>query len=354
MQYTVLNVAYPLVPVSADTAGGAEQIVSILDRQIAGTGWRSLIVGASGSRVAGELIPTPQWTGRIDENIRAWAAAAHRRAVELALREHEIDLIHFHGLDFYEYLPSSRSVACLATLHLPTAWYPASLFRERRPNFRLICVSDHQRRHCPPARVPVETIPQGIDVDSLAAPVKKGQYAAVLGRICPEKGFHFAIEAAAKAGVPLIIAGQVFPYEAHQKYFRREIVPRLRRTVRFIGHAGFRKKRRLLSGARCLLIPSTVAETSSLVAMEALACGTPVIAFRSGALPELIEHGRTGFIVENANQMAHAIRRVEELDPDRCRESARVRFSAARMAQEYFRIYRDMVAETGFSCASVS
>ncbi len=350
MHGTILSVAYPLVPVSRDTAGGAEQIVSILDRHLVEHGWRSLVIAASGSRVCGELIATPAWSGLIDQHVREWAAAAHRRAIELALREHDVDLVHFHGLDFRDYLPQSR-IPSVATLHLPSAWYPAEIFCERREAMRLICVSEHQRSHCRASRLPVDAIAQGIDVDAFEARVKKRGFALVLGRICPEKGFHHAIEASEKAGVPLLIAGKVFPYEAHRAYFRRAIVPKLKRAVRFIGHAGFRKKRRLLNAARCLLIPSTVAETSSLVAMEALACGTAVIAFRSGALPEIVEHGRTGFIVSHAGEMAEAIRRIQEIDPQDCRESARQRFSAARMAQEYFRIYREMIAETSFSCA---
>ena len=100
-----------------------------------------------------------------------------------------------------------------------------------------------------------------------------------LGRICPEKGYHIALDAAARAGVPMVLAGEVFRYPAHEQYFRDEIAPRLDASRRFIGPVGLHRKRRLLSEARCLLAPSLAPETSSLVAMEALACGTPVIAF---------------------------------------------------------------------------
>ncbi len=340
MNLTVLSVAFPLVPVSPDTAGGAEQIVSVLDRHIVAAGARSLVIAAEGSRVCGELIPTPRCNGKMDDGVRAWAAREHRRILIENLRG--VDIVHLHGLDFSEYLPDA-DVPCLVTLHLPPEWYPQSVFSIARPRLAYNCVSASQRRRCPESTVPILTIPHGLDFRGIA--VKRGNYALALGRICPEKGFHTAIGGAERARVPLIIAGQIFPYDAHLQYFRREIAPRLGRCVRFIGPAGYRKKRRLMSAARCVLIPSTVAETSSLVAIEALYCGTPVIAFRSGALPEIVEHGRTGFIVDDEAGMARAIRLVDQIDPNACRAAAAARFSAARMAQAYFDVYRRMTGE---------
>ena len=347
MPLSVVSVAYPLVPVSPDTAGGAEQIVSILDRQIVEAGHKSVVIACEGSRVRGRLVATPAWSGEIDATVRAWAAREHRRVIAQTVRESEIDVVHLHGMDFHEYLPEylpDTRVPCLATLHLPPEWYPVSIFAEARQDLLYNCVSSSQRRRCPNSQVPIATIHDGVDMESFRAPIKKKNYAVALGRICPEKGFHRAIGAAERAGVPLILAGQVFRYQAHQDYFRREIAPRLNGRVRFAGAVGFRKKRRLLNGARCLLVASTVAETSSLVAMEALASGTPVIAFRSGALPEVVEHRRTGFIVENEIEMADAIGRAGEIDPENCRKSARERFSAARMGEEYIRTYREMIA----------
>src|SRR5689334_14368807 len=127
------------------------------------------------------------------------------------------------------------------------------------------------------------------------------------------------------------------------------MLTRLDRQRKFHGSVGMEQKRRLLTGARCLLVPSLVAETSSLVAMEALACGTPVIAFRSGALPEIVEHGRTGFLVNDERQMADAIAAVGTLDPAACREIAGRRFSLEKMVDAYFAIYRSLAAgETPF------
>jgi glycosyltransferase involved in cell wall biosynthesis len=118
--------------------------------------------------------------------------------------------------------------------------------------------------------------------------------------------------------------------------------PRLDKARRFIGPVGFARKRRLLSAARCLLVTSLAAETSSLVAREAIACGTPVVAFANGALPETVEHGRTGFIVEGIEAMAAAITDAAALDQDLCRAVARERFSGTRMIERYMEVYRTL------------
>src|SRR5438874_162818 len=183
--------------------------------------------------------------------------------------------------------------------------------------------------------------------DAVRAAVQQRQRDAIalaLGRICPEKGFHLALNAAALAGVPLLIAGQVFPYPYHQRYFDEEIRPRLGPSARFVGKVGFARKRRLLSAARCLLVPSLVAETGSLVAMEALACGTPVVAFPAGALADIIEPGVTGFLVKGAQDMAGAIAAAGTIDPERCREAARARFPPGRMVERYLAVYERFAA----------
>ncbi|MCU6550980.1 glycosyltransferase, partial [Klebsiella pneumoniae] len=179
------------------------------------------------------------------------------------------------------------------------SWYPPEIFDLKRPQTYLHCVSAAQHRACPAHASLRPVIENGVPLETFATRHGKRRFVMALGRICREKGFHLALDAARAADWPLLLAGQVFPYAAHQDYFDRWIVPRLDAQRRFLGPVGRVRKRRLLSAARALLIPSLAPETSSLVAMEALACGTPVIGFRTGALPDLIEPGVTGFIVDN-------------------------------------------------------
>jgi glycosyltransferase involved in cell wall biosynthesis len=249
-----------------------------------------------------------------------------------------------HSLDFHHYLPGG-DVPVLATLHLPPDWYPQSIFNTNRHRFGMNCVSRSQHRSCPESPLLVDPIGNGVDTGRLCpSNAPKGNYALTLGRVCPEKGFHLAMDAARTAGIPLLVAGQVFPYQRHIEFFDREIRPRLSADCRFLGPVKFARKRSLLRRAGCLVIASTVAETSSLVAMEALSCGTPVVAFRAGALPEIVEHGKTGFIVDDPSELADAMRLATSLSSEECRQAAVSRFSARAMAARYFALYDQMIA----------
>ena len=343
MSLTILSVAFPLAPVSPDAAGGSEQILSMLDRAIVSAGHRSVVVAQEGSEVAGTLVPVPVSAGLLDDSARERGQAATRAAIASALARHPVDLVHMHGLDFYAALPPPGPPV-LATLHLPPSWYPAEAVRPSRPDTWLHCVSESQQGGCGAGDSFLPPIPNGIDVEALQARHAKRGYAMFLGRVCPEKGVHVAIEAARGAGIPLLIAGELFPYAEHRRYFEEELQPQLGPRYRFLGPVGFARKRRLLTAARCLLVPSLVPETSSLVAREAAACGTPVIAFPNGALSEAVEQGRTGFLVDDVQGMAAAIRRAGEIDPELCRATARLRFSKEKMIAAYFDLYSRLAA----------
>jgi glycosyltransferase involved in cell wall biosynthesis len=260
------------------------------------------------------------------------------------LERSRVDLLHFHGVDFHHYLPAEGPPA-LVTLHLPIDWYVPEALRVRPWSTWYQCVSSSQARRAPPELPLVDFIPNGVPLDDLRLRERKRRFAVALGRICPEKGFHDAITAARDADIPLVIAGRVFPYPEHIAYFRDAIQPHLDgKRVRFIGVVGPARKRRLLGAASCLLVPSLAQETSSLVAMEALACGTPVVAYRAGALPDIVEHGRTGFLVDGVGPMAEAIDRVAAISPGECRRSAELRFSADVMVRRYLDLYQRLSA----------
>ena len=313
MRLTILSVAYPLARVGPDAVGGAEQVLTLLDAALTQAGHRSLVIACEGSKVAGTLIAVPEISGSLTEPAREAAQKQHRRAIECALEQWPVNLIHLHGIDFHKYLPPPGPPA-LVTLHLPPSWYPPEIFRLARPRTYLHCVSNAQRRDCPSSSLLLPSIQNGVAVGAFQTHHAKRRFAIALGRICPEKGFHIALDAASRAGVPLLLGGEVFRYEAHERYYREQILPRLNGKHRYLGPVGLTRKRRLLAGARCLLAPSLAPETSSLVAMEALASGTPVVAFPSGALAEIVEHGRTGFLVRNEQEMAEAIAAAHMLD----------------------------------------
>jgi glycosyltransferase involved in cell wall biosynthesis len=353
VRLSVLSVAFPFAPVGPDAVGGAEQVLAQLDAALVRAGHRSVVVACAGSSTAGTLVVTPRANGPITDEVRRRVHAAHRRGIARALRRCPVDLVHMHGVDFHAYLPPPGPPV-LVTLHLPPEWYPPEVFQPQRPNTFLHCVSASQRARCPSGAKLLPDVPNGAALDAPAARHARRRFAVALGRICPEKGFHIALDAARRAGVPLLLAGQTFPYEAHQTYFAREIVPRLDRSRRFIGPIGPARKRRLLSAARCLLVPSLAPETSSLVAMEALACGTPVVAFPAGALPEIVEHGRTGFIVRDEQEMVLAIHAAARIEPEACRAAAQERFSLERTVERYFGLYRDLAQRGWFDSSELT
>jgi glycosyltransferase involved in cell wall biosynthesis len=336
----VLSVAYPFAPVGPDTAGGAEQVLAAIDAGLTRAGHRSLVLGQEGSRVAGELVPLPRLAGALDEGRRSALHAVVRERLDALLASQAIDVVHYHGVDFPAYAARSQTPA-VATLHLPPSWYPPATFGPDGP--WLVPVSASQAGACPPSPRLLPPVENCVPVEALQSlRLTRRGFALVLARLCPEKGIHLALQAAHRAGVSLLVAGELFAYPDHVRYVEREVTPLLDARRRVLGSVGFARKRRLLAAARCLLVPALVDETSSLVAREAMACGTPVIAFPRGALPEVVSEGRTGFLVEDVAGMADAIAAVGRLDPEVAREEARRRFRQETMVARYLALYADL------------
>ncbi len=340
MSLHILSIAYPFAPTGPCAVGGAEQVLTVVEEHLVTRGLHSTVVACSGSAAAGRLISSDVPPGLITPERREQVTEAHQRGIDRAVAA-GVDLIHMHGIDFHRYRVPAQ-VPVLVTLHMPPAWYPEQIWH-LPPNYQLQCVSELQRLACPAYlrdRLPVVT--NGVALPSIA-PQRKRRFALLLSRICPEKNLDAGLDAARQAGLPVLLAGSTFPYEEHLRYLREEIEPRLGRQARLLGPVTGARKQRLLAAARCLLIPSLAPETSSLIAMEALAAGTPVIAYRSGALPEIVEDGRTGFLVDNVDAMAAAITRFDAVEASACRAAAAARFPAARMVDEYLALYARML-----------
>jgi glycosyltransferase involved in cell wall biosynthesis len=346
----ILYVAYPLLQVHDESAGGAEQILWTLEREMARSGVHTTVAASAGSRISGEFFPTGEPCIQPDDYERRRIEHEDRVVEFVRRRQREgkaFDLIHDHSGSFWK-RASEVDTPVLATLHLPRSFYPEASFREVPSNVRFNCVSKSQAQSFAGLAGLAGVVPNGIALDCFdlaheADSPQQGHREGLLwlGRICEEKAPHLALEIAARAGIPITIAGQVYPFSYHQQYFEREVVPLLRSVpnAEFISGPRAESKRCLLRKARALLITSLAEETSSLVAMEAAASGTPVIAFRKGALPEVVKERVTGFLVEGVAQVVDALQCVSAIKSQACAHYAQENFNAAKMAERYSELY---------------
>lgn len=339
---TILHVAYPLAPVGPDAVGGAEQILFTLDRAAVAASHRSIVVAMAGSQVHGELAVVPDSAGCYDDNALERARRRHAITIADALNAHQVDIVHMHGFDFDAYLPPSGPPV-LATLHCPPDWYNRAALHPARAGVWLNAVSARQHASLQPNERLVASIENGVEMASPYCHARQN-FALMMSRIAPEKGTHIGLRAARRAGLPMLAAGRAYPYPDHDRYVREEIAPLLDRQRRLIGPVGSARKRRLLAAARCVVVPSQVEETSSLAAREALAAGTPVVAFAAGALADTVEHGVTGFLVRDEAEMAEAMLACATIAPERCQAEARQRFSADRMIGQYLELYARLLS----------
>jgi glycosyltransferase involved in cell wall biosynthesis len=349
----VLYIAYPLLPISVESCGGAEQVLVNVEREMNRRGHDTVVAACRGSKVAGELFVTGDApTGSDQFELRN---AEHNRRVRALIRERarEFDLVHDQSGTFWQSLKRDDNlpVPLLVTLHLPRSFYTEEAFARVPDVVTFNCVSQTQMASF--RDVQAMCVPNGINLHRYPFSSRTGRYVLWLGRICEEKGAHLAIEVAQRTGRQLMIAGQVYPFSYHHHYFREMIWPHLDgERVIWFESPNHQLKLELLQNAHAVLIPSLVEETSSLVAMEAMACGTPVIAFRRGALPEVIADGRTGLMVDSTDEMARAVDCVGQISTNECRQHVEERFSATRMAEDYERLYHRMAAKPDRTLAS--
>jgi glycosyltransferase involved in cell wall biosynthesis len=320
--------------------GGTERVVHWLTEELVALGHDVTLFASGDSCTSAKL--EAQWPRalRLDDSVRD-PNALHMLMLERVRQQaDEFDFLHFH-LDYYPFsLFSRQPVPFVTTLHgrldLP----------EHQPVFTtfssvpVISISDSQRRPLPQAGW-VRTVYHGLPAQLLTPLPVKPEYFAFLGRIAPEKGVDRAISIARHCGVPLRIAAKVDKVD--REYFDEKIRPRLHRSnVEYIGEINDAEKSEFLSGAIALLAPIDWPEPFGLVMIESMACGTPVIAFNRGSVPELIDDGLTGFIVEDEKGAIGAVDRLSKLSRKKIRLQFEQRFTARRMAQEYLAVYRSL------------
>jgi glycosyltransferase involved in cell wall biosynthesis len=317
--------------------GGTERVVSYLTEELVREGHDVTLFASADSVTSARLLPMAERSLRLDPACRDPIAHHLVMLDQVMARAPDFDVIHFH-LDYW-HLPLARRLEqpWLTTLH--GRLDQAEMVRVYR-HFReapLVSISDAQRAPIFDNRW-LATIPHGLPPDLHRPHDRPGSYLAFLGRISPEKGPDRAIRIARQAGIPLKMAAKVD--KADKCYFERCVEPLLAGPgVEFIGEIGESEKSQFLGEAMALLFPIDWPEPFGLVLIEAMACGTPVIAWRRGSVPEIVEDGVTGFVVDGEEQAAAAVGRLHELDRVRIRRCFEQRFTARRMAQDYLRVY---------------
>lgn len=322
--------------------GGTERIVSYLTEELVALGHDVTLFASGDSLTAADLVPCVPKALRLDPRVRDVVPYYMLMLDRVRRRADDFDILHFH-VDQFQF-PLFRSIAgrTVTTLHgrqdIPDLF---PLYRGFS-DMPLVSISDAQRRPILTANF-AATVHHGLPLHlHHGTPEAVGGYLAFLGRISPEKRPDRAIAIARAVGIPLKIAAKVDRADA--EYFKAEIEPLLTGGgVEFIGEINDQQKTQFLGGAQALLFPIDWPEPFGLSMIEAMACGTPVLAFRCGSVPEIIEDGLTGAIVDSMDEAVAALPRVMALDRKKVRQRFEQRFSATRMAEDYVEIYRSLV-----------
>jgi len=324
--------------------GGTERVVSYLTEELVRQGHEVTLFASGDSETSARLVAACRSSLRLDKHCQNQMAHHFVMLERVSQRADEFDIIHFH-VD-YLHFPGSRrdAITQVTTLHgrldIPDL---VPLYQEFR-EMPVISISNGQREPLPWANWQA-TVYHGLPRHLYRFQPGAGRYLAFLGRISPEKRVDRAIEIAKRVGMPLKIAAKVDRVD--KDYFDSVIAPLLRDSlVEFVGEIGDIEKNEFLGNAYALIFPIDWPEPFGLVMIEALACGTPVVAYRDGAVQELVEPGHTGFIVESLEDAVEAVRRVAELSRKQCREVFEQRFTATRMAHDYVQQFERLIARS--------
>ncbi|AMO23473.1 glycosyltransferase family 4 protein [Ramlibacter solisilvae] len=321
--------------------GGTERVVSYLTETLVDLGHEVTLFASGDSVTSAKLVAVCQRSLRGRTDNTDWTAWHTLMLDEVFARADRFDVIHFH-VDYLHY-PMARHCAtpCLTTLHGRLDLNHLPPLHRHFSDLPLVAISNHQRRQLPDAHF-VATVHHGLPAELYGFTSEPLGYFAFVGRISPEKRLDRAIEIALACDTPLLVAAKVDA--ADRGYFEREIRPLLGHPlVKFVGEVDDAGKNSLLGSAKALLFPIDWPEPFGLVLIEAMACGTPVIAYPHGSVPELLEHGVTGFIVSNQRTAIDAARHIDRIDRRRCRQIFDERFTAKVMARRYLAVYRTLI-----------
>jgi glycosyltransferase involved in cell wall biosynthesis len=330
--------------------GGTERVVAHLTDELVRQGHDVTLFASGDSQTSARLAPACERGLRLDGDCRNPAAWHFTMLERVAAESDRFDIVHFHTDQFH--LPVARR---LATAHVTTVHSRMDLpelvtLFEEFSELPLISISDAQREPLPHAKW-MATIHHGLPPGMFRFLPGSGGYLAFLGRTSPEKRVDRAIAIATAIGCPLKIAAKVDA--ADTEYFEREIRPLLDHPlVELVGEIGDAEKNSFLGQAKALLFPIDWCEPFGLVMIEALACGTPVVAFRGGSVPEVIEDGLTGFVVETLEGAIEATARVASIDRRACRERFEQRFTTRQMAERHLACYARVIEERNVSVGS--
>ena len=337
--------APPWIAVPPPGYGGVEEVVSVLTETLVRRGHAVTLFCAPGS-VSSATVRTLLDAQHPDEIERSLYEVDHVArafdAIELAVPHRRFDVIHDHCGFTAVAMADRIETPIVHTLHGQFTPATAAFYRHHAGKAALVGISRAQLACAPAELGPIPAIPNPLDVSAWPLRERKDDYLLWIGRMTPEKGPHRAIAAARAADVPLVLAGVIQP--GQQAFFDREIAPALDgERVRFVGEVSGSAKRSLFAHARGLLMPIRWEEPFGMVMVEALACGTPVIAFAEGAARELVVDGRTGFLVPDERAMAAAVGRLDEIDARDCRAWVVAHCDVDVVAAAYEGMYRSVL-----------
>jgi glycosyltransferase involved in cell wall biosynthesis len=342
----VAMIVPPYFDVPPSAYGGVEAVVADLTNALVARGHEVTVVGAGRPGTSADFLPV--WERTIPERLgdpfaEVTHAAVTRKAVERLADCHGLDMVHDHTvagpLNARHY--ATMGLPTTVTVHGAVADDVDRFYQAVGADTHLVAISRRQRALAPGLNW-VATVHNALRIDDWPYRDRKEDYALFLGRFHPDKGPHLALDAAHAAGVPLVLAGKCAEPEEKQ-YFEKEIRPRLTGTDQVVGVADAVRKRELLAGARALLFPVRWEEAFGMVMIEAMACGTPVVALRAGSVPEVVADGITGLIRDEPEELAQALLDAAAVSPAACREHVALRFNESAMAAGYEAAYGTVI-----------